>query len=79
MDTATTADGETVYVATDEGDRGSKGPFYVAYADRERERRYGWVCGHCDSLDTAMDPMGRVECGTCGNLRKPTEWDAAHE
>lgn len=79
MEPATTADGETVYVSTSEGARGSKGPFYVAYADADGERRYGWVCGNCDGLDTAMDPMGRVECTDCDNRRKPTEWDAAHE
>ena len=79
METATTADGETVYVTADGGARGSKGPFHVAYLDAERSRRYGWVCGNCGSLDTAMDPMGRVVCTDCDNQRKPTEWDAAHE
>lgn len=79
MDTVTGPDGDDLYVATDEGDRGSRGPFYVAYRDREREHKYGWFCGACGSLDAAMDTMGRVACGECGNQRKPTEWDAAHE
>jgi len=79
METVTGPDGETRYVATDEGDRGTRGPFHVAYYSADRERRYGWACGACGSLDTAMDTMGRVECGDCGNRRKPTEWDAAHE
>jgi len=26
-----------------------------------------------------MDTMGRIQCTECGNLRKPDEWDAAHE
>lgn len=72
-------DGDSLYVATDEGDRGSIAPFYVAYRDPDRERRYGWRCGNCGSFDTAMDTMGRIACGECGNRRKPTEWDAAHE
>lgn len=79
MDEVTTPDGSTAYLATDEGDRGSKAPFFVVYLDSERERRYGWACGNCDGLDVAMDTMGRVTCNECGNLRKPTEWDAAHE
>lgn len=72
-------DGNTLYVAHDEGDRGSKGPFFVVYAAADRTRKYGWACGNCESLETAMDSMGRVVCNDCGNLRKPTEWDAAHE
>ena len=79
MDAHTTPDGETVYVATDEGDRGSKAPFFVAYRTPDRERRYGWFCDSCESVDNAMDTMGRIQCNRCGNLRKPTEWDAAHE
>lgn len=79
METATTPEGETVYVARNEGDHGSKGPFFVAYDGPERERKYGWFCSNCNTLDTAMDTMGRIECNQCGNVRKPTEWDAAHE
>lgn len=79
MDEVTTPDGQQVYVARNEGDRGSKAPFFVAYLSRDRSRKYGWACGHCESLDTAMDTMGRITCNECGNLRKPTEWDAAHE
>ncbi|GAB3679605.1 DUF5816 domain-containing protein [Salinarchaeum chitinilyticum] len=79
METVTDSEGETLYVATDEGDRGSRGPFFVAFRDRDRERRYGWFCGACDGLDAMMDTMGRIECRDCGNQRKPTEWDAAHE
>lgn len=79
MEPVTTDDGETVYVARSEGDRGSKGPFFVAYRDADREQKYGWRCGNCGAFDTAMDTMGRIECNACGNVRKPTEWDAAHE
>jgi len=71
--------GETVYVSTEEGDKGSKGPFMVAYSTPEGDRKYGWWCSNCESVDNAMDAMGRIQCNVCGNFRKPTEWDAAHE
>lgn len=79
MDETTTADGETVYISRTEGTRGSNGPFFVVYRSPEGERRYGYLCGNCETLDNAMDSMGRIECNRCGNLRKATEWDAAHE
>jgi hypothetical protein len=79
LETARTKAGDTVYVAPDEVERGSKGPFYVVYVSPDRETRWGYRCGNCDSLDTAMDTMGRVECNDCRNVRKPEEWDAAHE
>ncbi len=78
MDARTVEDGVTVYVGR-EGARGSKGPFLVAYESADGEERYGWFCTNCEGVDAAMDSMGRVECNQCGNLRKPTEWDAAHE
>ncbi|MFC6724089.1 GNAT family N-acetyltransferase [Halobium palmae] len=71
-------DGRTVYVAYDEADRGNQGPFFVAYMDEDREERYGYFCGHCESFDIAMDAMGRVECNDCENKRKPTRWDASY-
>jgi hypothetical protein len=71
--------GETVYVDRSEIERGSKGPFYVVYVTTDREHRWGYRCGNCDSFATAMDTMGRVECSDCRNARKPDEWDAAHE
>jgi len=75
----TAPDGSTVYVATDEGERGSEGVFAVVYRSPDRERRYGYYCTNCDSLDVAVDTMGRFVCNDCGNRRKPDEWDAAHE
>lgn len=79
MDERETLDGKTVYVTTDEGTRGTDGPFYVAYSDPGGNRRYGWYCGNCESFDNAMDTLGRIKCNECGNLRKATEWDPAHE
>jgi len=71
-------DGDTVFVAYDERERGSKAPFYAAYRTAEREARYGFYCANCGSLDASMDAMGRVECGDCGNKRKATRWDSAY-
>jgi hypothetical protein len=79
VNTRTTPGGETVYVATDEERVGSEGPFNVVYRSEDGDRRWGYLCSVCDSLDTAMDTMGRIVCNECGNVRKPEEWDAAHE
>jgi ribosomal protein S18 acetylase RimI-like enzyme len=62
----------------DDNDHGSKGPFFIVYETDEFDQRYGYYCGNCGTLDTAMDAMGRVQCNDCGNLRKPTRWDAAY-
>lgn len=79
MHAKSTPDGETYYVSPAEGDAGSKGPFLVAYHSPDGSERYGWFCTNCESFDTAMDAMGRIQCNRCGNFRKATEWDAAHE
>ncbi len=71
-------DGLTCHVSYGEPARGSKAPFYAAYADVDATDRYGWYCGNCDSLDNAMDSMGRIQCNDCGNRRKATRWDAAY-
>jgi ribosomal protein S18 acetylase RimI-like enzyme len=78
METRTAGDGTVVYVAFNEPARASLAPFYQTYLDSDRSERYGWFCGNCDSLNTAMDTMGRVECNECENRRKPTRWDAAY-
>ncbi|MFB6156561.1 MAG: GNAT family N-acetyltransferase [Haloferacaceae archaeon] len=74
----TLPNGETGYVAYDEGEGASLGPLYVTYLDEDRNEPYGWFCGACGSFDVAMDPMGRAECTGCGNRRKPTRWDASY-
>jgi ribosomal protein S18 acetylase RimI-like enzyme len=73
-----TGDGETVYVAFDEAERGSMDAFYPAYTDADHEERYGYFCGNCEGTDVAIDTMDAVECLGCGNRRKPTRWDAAY-
>lgn len=75
---AVSVDGETIHVSYGEPARGSAAPFYSAYEDEAGENRYGWFCGNCDSLDNAMDAMGRIQCNACGNRRKATRWDASY-
>ena len=79
METKTGPDEDTLYVDTEDGERGVEGPFFLVYRSPDRDRRWGYFCGNCDSFRTAMDSMGRIKCGDCGNLKKPDEWDAAHE
>jgi len=71
-------DGTTVYVFRDEGQRGSLGRFHPAYRGTDRDDLYAWFCANCQSFDNAVGPMGQIECNNCGNLRKPTRWDAAY-
>lgn len=70
--------GESVYVALDERERGSKAPFYMVYRDTDREQAYGFCCANCESMDVSMSPMGQIECENCENTRKATRWDAAY-
>ncbi len=79
MDERAGPDGVTLYVARDEAERGSEAPFFAVFEGPGRTERWGYVCGNCESFDTAMDTMGRIVCTRCPNRRKPTEWDAVHE
>ncbi|EMA50123.1 acetyltransferase [Halococcus salifodinae DSM 8989] len=76
----TTPDGQEMYVNEEEVERGSKGPFFTSYTqpDFGEEHKYGYFCANCETLDNAMDTMGRVKCNDCGNLRKATRWDATY-
>ena len=71
-------DDRELYIDRSDSERGSKGPFYTVYTDEERENRYSYFCGSCDTLITSMDTMGRLSCEECGNQLKPTRWDAAY-
>jgi len=68
----------TVYVDHDNQERGSKAPFQVVFTEPDADNRYGYFCSNCNTLATAMDSMGRIECESCGNVRKPVRWDAAY-
>lgn len=78
LETVQGPEGRTLYVDHDDSDRGSKGPMYVVYLEEGRERRYGYSCGNCGTLVVSMDSMGKMECDECGNVRKPTRWDATY-
>lgn len=70
--TATTEDGQNVYVDTDsDGTSGTQAPFFVTYLDEDWGERYGYYCANCGSLDVQMDDMERLECGECGNSHAP--------
>ncbi|MBX0346771.1 MULTISPECIES: GNAT family N-acetyltransferase [Haloarcula] len=73
-----TAEGRTVYVDHDNHERGSIAPFHVVHVDEDGDERYGYFCSNCNTLANAMDSMGRIECDSCGNVRKPLRWDAAY-
>ena len=78
-DAVETLEGEIIYVDRADAERGANGFFLVAYVAPATDRRWGFWCANCESADNAMDTMGRIECNVCGNVRKPDEWDAAHE
>lgn len=72
------SDDGTVFVDHDATERGAADAFHVVYADEESDDCYGYYCANCGTLANAMDAMGRIECDTCGNARKPTRWDSAY-
>jgi hypothetical protein len=79
METFTGSDDRTFYVDRTDGQRGSKGAFYVVYADEHGDTRWGFLCGNCSTTNNAVDAMGRIHCNECSNRTKAEEWDAAHE
>jgi ribosomal protein S18 acetylase RimI-like enzyme len=73
-----TVDGRELYVDYNDADRATLAPFLGVYTDTDRENRYGYYCSNCESVDVALDTMGRIECNECGNTSKATRWDAAY-
>lgn len=71
-------DDRELFVNFSEAERGLRAPFYPVFGTRELTDRYGWFCGNCESVDNAMDSMGRIVCNDCGNKRKATRWDASY-
>jgi len=71
-------EGETVYINHGNTENGSIAPFHVVFNEEGSEEIYGYWCSKCDTLANAMDAMGRIQCDTCGNARKPTRWDSAY-
>ena len=78
VETITGPDDRELFVSFSDAERGAKGPFYTVFSSEALEERYGFYCGNCESVDTAMDAMGRIECNNCGNKRKATRWDASY-
>ena len=78
-ETVTTDDGDTVYVASDEAIAGELGPFFVTFTDESREQKHSYYCSNCESLATAGDASGRIECEACGNTHDADEdYDASY-
>lgn len=71
-------DNETVFIDHDNTEKGSIAPFRVVYTKEDGEEIYGYWCSKCGNLANAMDAMGRIQCDSCGNARKPTRWDSAY-
>lgn len=78
LETVEGPEGRELTVNFSDGDRGGKGVFYTTYTDPDLTEKYGFYCGNCESLNNAMDTMGRIVCGDCGNQRKATRWDASY-
>lgn len=70
---------QRLFVDRTAGKRGAKGPFFVVYSDERGDTRWGFFCGNCETIDNAVDSMGRIHCNVCSNRTKSEEWDAAHE
>jgi len=79
LDASTTADGERVYIDRGQAERGAEGPFYFVFVDADARDRWGFACGGCGSLDTAMDTTGADPVYRLRQHPKTGEWDAAHE
>jgi hypothetical protein len=79
LESATTGDGETVYIDTSTAERGSAGAFHPVFSDPDGTNRWGYYCSGCEGFDNAIDTMGRIVCNGCENVRKPDEWDAVNE
>lgn len=78
LEPVATESGQQVYIDYDDSERASLAPFLRAFSDPDREQAYGYYCTNCESLDAAVDTMGRVECNQCGNVSKATRWDSAY-
>ena len=74
--TATTADGERVFLARDERDSGTEAPFLPAYTDEAHADRFGYYCANCGSLGVAMDDAERLDCPDCANAHAARSSDS---
>jgi GNAT superfamily N-acetyltransferase len=72
------ADGEEIFVDSDDQIPGDVAPFYPLYHDEDAEEQYGYYCSNCDSSVEAVDELDRIKCTDCGNVHRPDEWDEAY-
>jgi hypothetical protein len=79
MEARTNSTGQTLYIDSTTREKGSKDAFYIVYSSQQRKEQWGFFCSNCESFDTAVDSMGRIQCNNCSNIHKAEEWDAAHE
>lgn len=73
-----TVDGDELIVNRDELIPGTEAPFFPIYLDESYEERYGFFCSECGSTDISAGSLDRLECGNCGNLHRPDEYDDAY-
>jgi ribosomal protein S18 acetylase RimI-like enzyme len=78
LEPLTTDEGRELFVDYNDADRATLAPFLAVYTDADRGDRWGYYCTNCESLDVAVDTMGRIECNDCANISKATRWDAAY-
>lgn len=79
--TATTDDGQRVYVDRDADRSGDEAAFLEAYLDDAYTEQFGYYCTNCGSLNVSMDNMERIECEECGNTnasRSSEEYDDSY-
>ena len=77
--TATTEDGQRVYINREDDESGTEAPFYLTYEDEEFSERFGYYCANCGSMDIQMDSMERLQCDECGNSHASrSEYDSSY-
>ena len=54
--TATTDDGETVYLNVEEAKSGTESPFFVTYTDEAFTEQFGYFCGNCGRSKRRVTP-----------------------
>ena len=79
--TATTDDGQRVFVDLDDRTSGTAGPLFRTYSDADHTEAYGYYCSNCGSLAVSADTADRLECQSCGNdsaTRSTEDYDDAY-
>lgn len=74
--TARTEDGQQVFLAFEEMESGTDGPFFATYLDEAKEDPHGYYCSNCGSLSVTADVSDRIACPDCGNDHTERSSDA---